>query len=118
MQVGTSKTRYHLYKCPTTVACERRAAISAEKAEKILSDFTRGRLEGLRGTASMDDELDAAERELERATMPATTLSQRWRGWRTSPPARAPSSENYEAGWTRRGSALTTYASPPSRSST
>jgi len=68
MQVGTSKTRYHLYKCPTTVECERRAAISAEKAEKILSDFTRGRLEGLRGTASMDDELDAAERELERAT--------------------------------------------------
>jgi site-specific DNA recombinase len=67
MQTGTSKTHYALYKCPYTVDCERKAAISATKAEKILSDYTRERLEGLKGAASMGDELDAAERELERA---------------------------------------------------
>jgi DNA invertase Pin-like site-specific DNA recombinase len=68
MQVGTSKGTYALYKCPSLSDCEQRAAISAEKAEAEISEYVRGRLEGLRGSASLEDGLDAAERELEKVS--------------------------------------------------
>ena len=66
MQVGTSKGTYALYKCPSLSDCEHRAAISAEKAEAEISEYVSGRLEGLRGSASLEDGLNAAEQELEK----------------------------------------------------
>lgn len=67
MQVGTSKGTYPTYHCPTSVECSRRAAISAVKAEQIVSDYTRARLEGLRERITKDGDLAQADRDVERA---------------------------------------------------
>jgi hypothetical protein len=67
MVVGTSNnSSYHLYRCPPVGDCKRRVTISAELAETAVVDAVRAALEGLSGTASVEDGVDEAARELER----------------------------------------------------
>jgi putative DNA-invertase from lambdoid prophage Rac len=65
LQVGTSKTTYAVYKC-SNVECARRVSISAQVAESELSEFTRKRIAGMKGTTSNADRLARAELELEK----------------------------------------------------
>lgn len=67
LQVATSKSaRYPVYKCGNP-DCDRHVSISAEVAERELSEFTRAHLKGLQGRASAGDELADADRAVEEA---------------------------------------------------
>jgi DNA invertase Pin-like site-specific DNA recombinase len=66
LQVGTSRTDYATYKCGNR-DCKRHVSISAEVAEREISEFVRGRLKGLRGKSSKQADLRRADRELEQA---------------------------------------------------
>jgi site-specific DNA recombinase len=68
MVVGTTDQqgrRHNLYRCPPVGDCPRRVTISANIAEKVVSDAARELLDGIRGTASVADGIADAERALE-----------------------------------------------------
>jgi site-specific DNA recombinase len=66
MVVGTAHHgEYALYRCPPVGDCTRKVTISAEMVEGIVVEAVRDLLDGLRGTASLADGLEAARRELE-----------------------------------------------------
>ena len=67
MVVGTAnRSAYYLYRCPPNGDCTQRVTISAELAERVVVDHVREQLEGMSGTASGDNAIADAERELER----------------------------------------------------
>jgi site-specific DNA recombinase len=68
MVVGTTKQGgkvHSFYRCPPIGDCPRRVTISADVAERTIVDAVTERLEGMRGTASMDDGITEAERRLD-----------------------------------------------------
>jgi len=70
MVVGSrthGEQRWEHYRCPPIGDCPRRVTISAEVAERVVSDAVRELLGGISGTASVVDGISDAERDLERA---------------------------------------------------
>lgn len=70
MTVGTTVkrgNRYPLYRCPGTGQCQRRVAISATLAEKIISDRVRAELSDMEGRASAQRNVRNAEAKLSNA---------------------------------------------------
>lgn len=59
--------RYDHYRCSPLGDCSQRVTISADVAEGIVVDAVKELLEGIEGTAALDDGLADAEREAERA---------------------------------------------------
>jgi hypothetical protein len=59
--------RYGMYRCSPIGDCPRRLAVSAHLAERVVVDAVRELLEGVRGSASVADDVTDAERELEQA---------------------------------------------------
>lgn len=57
---------YPFYRCNPTSDCPARVTISAELAEAEVVRTVRAAIEGWKGSASLDDDADAAARELER----------------------------------------------------
>jgi DNA invertase Pin-like site-specific DNA recombinase len=84
MVVGTTTQGgkvYGFYRCRPVGDCTRRVTISADAAEQAVVAFVRDVLEGMRGTASIDDgigeaerALDASEKELDAAVRAFTSL--------------------------------------------
>jgi DNA invertase Pin-like site-specific DNA recombinase len=65
MVVGTANHgSYPLYRCNPTSDCPQRVTVSAEMAERAVVDAVREYLDGVQGTAALDDSLDQAERAL------------------------------------------------------
>lgn len=58
---------YPIYRCPSTSDCPRHVTISAEIAERVVSDAVRQALADAEGKASVADSVRRAERELEHA---------------------------------------------------
>jgi DNA invertase Pin-like site-specific DNA recombinase len=67
MVVGTSQSRWNIYRCPPTGDCDRRAAISAEKVEGIVADAVRDALGDAEGRASAESSAREAEKAVEKA---------------------------------------------------
>jgi site-specific DNA recombinase len=70
MVVGSGEKRgykHHFYRCPPIGDCPQRVTISAPVAEQAVTTFVRDALDGMRGTASLDDGLATAERNLDTA---------------------------------------------------
>jgi hypothetical protein len=70
MVVGTTRQQgkeYHFYRCPPIGDCPRRVTISADLAEAVIIDTVRGLLAGKRATATVEEGVADAERELELA---------------------------------------------------
>jgi DNA invertase Pin-like site-specific DNA recombinase len=68
MVVGTTKRRskvHSFYRCNPTSDCPQRVTISAEVAERTVADAVKELLNGMRGSASMDDGIAEAERRLD-----------------------------------------------------
>jgi site-specific DNA recombinase len=59
--------RWEHYRCPPIGDCPERVTISAEKVEKAVVDKVKELVAGISGSASRDDGVVEAERELERA---------------------------------------------------
>jgi site-specific DNA recombinase len=59
-----SKT-YGFYRCPPGGDCAKRVTISADAAEHAIVTFVRDVLDGMRGTANLDDGIAEAERTLD-----------------------------------------------------
>jgi site-specific DNA recombinase len=67
MVVGTANHgAYPLYRCPPIGDCTRRVTISAEIAEQVVVDEVKELLEGIAGSATIAQDAQDAERELER----------------------------------------------------
>jgi site-specific DNA recombinase len=64
---GSGGGKYTVYRCPQTGDCERRAAISADLVEGIVTDAVRTTLADVEGRASAEQGVRDAERELRRA---------------------------------------------------
>ena len=58
---------YPIYRCPSTSDCPRHVTVSAEIAERVVSDAVRQALADAEGMASVADTVRRAERELEHA---------------------------------------------------
>jgi DNA invertase Pin-like site-specific DNA recombinase len=58
--------RWVHYRCSPVGDCPQRVTVSAELAEQVVIEAVQELLEGMTGTASMADEVGAAEREVER----------------------------------------------------
>jgi hypothetical protein len=70
MVVGTQTQggrSYPFYRCIPTSDCTRRVAVSAELAERTVVEAVQALLAGQRGSASLEDGLGGAERDLEQA---------------------------------------------------
>jgi site-specific DNA recombinase len=68
MVVGTANHgNYNLYRCPPNADCPQRVTISAEVAEQTVVDAVQELLEGMKGTASISDSAQQAERGFEKA---------------------------------------------------
>ncbi len=68
MVVGSANHgAYQLYRCPPVGDCPQRVTISAPVAEAAIVDAVKGLLEGMRGTASLAEGVEDAERELQHA---------------------------------------------------
>jgi site-specific DNA recombinase len=68
MVIGTTKqgSKLHtFYRCPPNADCPRRVTISAEVAERTIVEAVKELLEGMRGTASMNDGIADAERRID-----------------------------------------------------
>jgi hypothetical protein len=63
---GKKGTRYEFYRCPPVGDCPRRVTISADLAELAVTDAVQKILAGMEGTATRDDDLEAARQEAER----------------------------------------------------
>ena len=59
--------RHYFYRCSPVGDCPKRVTISADLVESVVVDAVRQALEGVRGTATVADGTDEAERALERA---------------------------------------------------
>jgi site-specific DNA recombinase len=57
--------RHYFYRCPPIGDCPRRVTISAEVAERTIVEAVTDLLDGMRGTASLDDGIAEAERTLD-----------------------------------------------------
>jgi hypothetical protein len=67
MVVGTANHGgYSLYRCPPVGDCSRRVTVSAEIAEEVVADAVQEAIVGMRGTATISDGVDEAERTLDR----------------------------------------------------
>jgi len=64
---GRRRTPYSFYRCNPTSDCPRRVTISADVAEQVVVDAVKQILEGVAGTASMDDGIASARADVERA---------------------------------------------------
>lgn len=68
MVIGTVREkRYPFYRCPPTLDCKRRAAISATKVEGVVEAVMRDVLSDVEGRASVEANTRDAERDLERS---------------------------------------------------
>jgi DNA invertase Pin-like site-specific DNA recombinase len=68
MVVGTAnRSNYWLYRCPSVGDCDQRVTISAEIAERVVVEAAKELLADLRGTASVAEGAEDADRELEQA---------------------------------------------------
>jgi site-specific DNA recombinase len=68
MVVGSSNHgTYPLYRCSPVSDCPRRVTVSADMAESVVVGAVQELLEGMRGTATVADGAEHAERDLERA---------------------------------------------------
>jgi len=70
MVVGSTRQNgklYYLYRCPPNADCPNRVTISAEVAERAVVGAVQDALAGMRGTASIDDGVEQAERAVETA---------------------------------------------------
>jgi site-specific DNA recombinase len=84
MVVGTTRANgrdYPMYRCPPNGDCPRRVTISAEIVERVVVDDVRERLEGMQGSATVEDgvvevehELNLHEQELDAAVRAFTGL--------------------------------------------
>jgi site-specific DNA recombinase len=57
--------RHYMYRCPPIADCPHRVTVSAELAESVVVDAVRNLLDDIRGTASVAEGVEDAERELE-----------------------------------------------------
>ena len=70
MVVGQARANgrdYPMYRCPPNGDCPQRVTISANIAENTIIDAVKQLLEGIEGSAALDDGIAGAEREVERA---------------------------------------------------
>jgi DNA invertase Pin-like site-specific DNA recombinase len=68
MVVGTTRANgrdYGMYRCPPNSDCPRRVTISAEIVERAVIDAVRDRVDGMQGSATMEDGVAEAEHDLE-----------------------------------------------------
>lgn len=59
--------RHYMYRCPPIGDCPRRVTVSADLADQVVIDAVRELLAGMRGSATVAQDADQAERDLERA---------------------------------------------------
>jgi hypothetical protein len=59
--------RHYFYRCPPIGDCQRRVTISADIAEQVVVDAVRELLVGVSGSATVDDGVAEAERDVEQA---------------------------------------------------
>ena len=81
MVVGTvNHGHYHMYRCPPVGDCPQRVTISAEVAERTVTEAVKKLLAGMIGTAGLGDGIAEAERELEQAEQELTAAVQAFTG--------------------------------------
>jgi site-specific DNA recombinase len=58
--------RHYMYRCPPIGDCQRRVTVSAELAESVVVERVRDLLSGVRGSATIAEDVAGAEQEVER----------------------------------------------------
>jgi hypothetical protein len=66
MVVGTSQGKFSFYRCPPVGDCPKRVTISAEVAERTISEAVKELLAGIEGRASVEGGVNDAAAELAR----------------------------------------------------